>query len=772
MTFDAMTLPKLDFDLRKDDLYWVKTSPDEKRALRFLRMDMKGLLVFQGDDGPDIKIAVPLFKTMRSDGRAARVPNKVRTKKSPLELGDVNPTNLLDPEEPGITTTEQARRLKQIRIFQKARDLRWFVVEADLAPLTTRGHVGVDRFISSKRADAKRAGIRWTPSAPTLLRAIDQCGEFQSRPLSAFFYDYGKHEKLRRWHPFVISEAQKMIEAFWHPDRKPHHEVRNDFYNAILNEIARLKGEGLAIPPSLRKPAKETTRQWINLAESWYRWRDRYGQPAADARYLGRGRSIEATRPLEYVVFDHTVVDCWALVEDEGGNILLVEKPTLTLAVDLKTRMRLAAFLSYEPPSLYSVMACLKQVVRVKDWLVEEFGAVKGACDGWGKPRTIVVDNGWEFAGMSFQATCEAAGISVIWAPVRCPQFKAVVEQAFDDLNEHVWHRMKGGIPLTPQLRSKFRIDNSTKAAHTIRQMEYLMWHHFVHVRHLEPNEEIGCAPALAWAKGLQAHGRRTVDDVTVFDGLLGEGVRCTLTPQGVAIDGQRFHDPSITSDLLNRLLRFARKGNRTKDFARAGSMDVYATRDRVDASYVMVWDFEAKKSIRMPNVRSRYSHGISWKVLKEVERFAAEENLAFHSEDEMIAARAAFNAMVRSELPHQGFRAARKRAALIDKAPSLVPGDRVKEVAIPANPTGAVNIAHDTAAVHRTDDRIPPAGPDRSRQKRKKTSKGTQGARTRDALLSGTQPPDTEVTVMEPSAFALDDPASFLRHLAQTDED
>lgn len=768
MTFNGLNLPTIDFDLSKDDVYWIKEGPDVKRAVRFLRMDMRGLLVFDRDDGPELKVDVPLFKRMRSDGRAVRVPVKLRTKKSPLELGDVDPTNLLDPEEAGINVTEQSRRLKKMEYFQRARDLRWFVIEADEKPLTTRGHVGVQNFIRSHKADALRNGVKNIPSAPTLLRAIDQCGVFQSRPLSAFFYDYGKHDKLRRWHPFVIREADKMVKAYWHPDKKPLHEVRNDFWDAIQTEIKRLKSIGLPVSPTLYKPSKETVRLWINLTEDWHRWKDRHGQLSADGRYVGRGKHIEATRPLEYVVFDHTQVDCWALVEDEDGNVLIVEKPTLTLAVDVFTRMRLGAVLSYEPPSVYTVNLCLKQVIRSKDFLIDEFGDIKGACDGWGKPKCIIVDNGWEFAGMSLQATCEAAGISVIWAPVRTPQFKSVVEQSFDDLNEHVWHRLPGGIPLTPQLRSKFRIDNRVKTVHTLRQLEYLMWHHFVHVRHLEPNAEIGCAPALKWSRGINAKTRATVDDPAIFDGLLGNGKRCVLTPQGVAIDGQRFHDPQITSDLLKRLQKYGRRKNVKNTFAQPGNVDVYVTQDRVDASYVQIWDFDRRKSVRMPNVQPRFTHGVSWKVVEAVRAFADAENMAFHGEDEMIAARAAYNRLIRSQIPIEGFGKARKRAAEIDRSPSLVPGDRVKEIVVPATPEGLVDVPHDTAAIHRSDNRIPSTGPDRSKKKRPKIKEPKV---PQAPAIVGRQPGVSPPLVLD-DQFVIEDPMAFLQNLAAADQD
>src|ERR1019366_2609248 len=130
------------------------------------------------------------------------------------------------------------------------------------------------------------------------------------------------------------------------------------------------------------------------------------------------------------------------------GTKVLVERPWLTLAIDVYSRMILGAVLTYQSPSVYSAMLCLRQVVRRKSFLIEKYGYYKGATDGWGAPKTVIADNAWEFVGMSFQVCCEAAGINVIWAPVKTPEFKAYAERAFGVINELVWHRLAEGIPL------------------------------------------------------------------------------------------------------------------------------------------------------------------------------------------------------------------------------------------------------------------------------------------------------------------------------------
>jgi putative transposase len=551
------------------------------------------------------------------------------------------------------------------------------------------------------------------------------------------------------------------------------HEVRDDFYAAILTKRNELQAAGTIIPDSLKLPVRETFRLWIYSKENWYTYKERYGEKAANARFLGHGQHVKASRILEYVLFDHTQLDVWAIVEDEEGNAYFVERPTLTLAVDLFSRMVLGAELSFEPPSLHNVMACLKEVVRFKPFLEEEFGRAKGATDGWGKPNTIIVDNGWEMVGVSFQTTCEAAGIDVIWAPVKTPQFKAVVERAFRTLNTLVWHRLRGGLPLTPQLRSRLELEPEVKAVHDIRELRYLMWHATVSVYHLEPHTTLGRSPAVVWSASKVRDGRRTVDDPAVFDTLLGQAKRVWLTTKGIELDGQVFHDQRITTELLSRLAKHAQSsGDFEKNLFKSKRIGVLATKDRVDASYVMVWDPSTKRGVRLPNINAEFTANLSWRLIDKIKDFVAKENLAFHSEADMIFARAELSRRMRDEGFFSTYREARKSAPDIDRSDALNPGTKVVHRTIPTIADDTCDVKADTAARHREDSRRPAKGPNRSKPKRRSKRQSPLERNpskppdmTAGSLVSGTDSPSLRgMNAVLPTAISDD----LMRRLAQ----
>jgi putative transposase len=458
----------------------------------------------------------------------------------------------------------------------------------------------------------------------------------------------------------------------------------------------------------LTRPSREILRIWINASETYWGWKDKYGKPAAERRYKGRGRAIEATEPLDVVMIDHTRCDAWAAVYDENGTKVVVERPWLTLAIDVYSRMILGAVLTYEGPSVYSAMECLRQVVRRKKFLIDRYGYAKGATDGFGLPKTIVVDNAWEFSGLSFQVCCEAAGINVIWAPVKTGQFKPYAERAFGYLNGLIWHRLEAGIPYKPQEMTARGLDPRPKAIQTKEWLYDRMWRGIVTVYHPEPHGKEKIVPAIWWREGLlAADGRRTIDDVGEFDKVLGQTKRCLLTAEGVTIDGERFHDKVVTTELLFSLLRDAPKSGQRKGLS-SGKVHVVATLDH-DASFVHIWDWNSRKNIKLPNWRREYSTGLSWYAAKQIQKYVDKKNLDFHTDSERCAARAAHDRSLREEHSSLPFGQARKNAAELSR-PRLIDGEYARIVKQPVSETEKqiVNVPQILPARERADDRIP----------------------------------------------------------------
>jgi putative transposase len=102
----------------------------------------------------------------------------------------------------------------------------------------------------------------------------------------------------------------------------------------------------------------------------------REGRKAARDRFAPTIGSLEATWPLSLVQIDHTLVD--VIVVDSVSRAA-IQRPWLTLAIDVYSRCVAGFHLSLEPPSATSVALCLSHAVLSKQsWL-----AARNVQDEW-----------------------------------------------------------------------------------------------------------------------------------------------------------------------------------------------------------------------------------------------------------------------------------------------------------------------------------------------------------------------------------------------------
>jgi hypothetical protein len=135
----------------------------------------------------------------------------------------------------------------------------------------------------------------------------------------------------------------------------------------------------------------------------------------------------------------------------------------------------------------------------------------------------------------------------------------------------------------------------------------------------------------------------------------------------------------------------------------------VLVTWDPGDASFVHVWDWSLRKNIQLPNWRREYSRGLSWHAAKQIQEFVRLKNIAFHTDAERHAARAAHDRSLREEHPDLPFGQARKNAAELSK-PRLIDGEYANLVTEPVSEIekSVVDVPQTLPACERTDDRIP----------------------------------------------------------------
>jgi putative transposase len=226
----------------------------------------------------------------------------------------------------------------------------------------------------------------------------------------------------------------------------------------------------------------------------------RKSRKAARDRYLPAVGSLEAHWPLSLIQIDHTLVD---VIVVDSVTRLPIQRPWLTLAIDVCTRCVAGFHLSLEPPSATSVALCLSHAALSKEsWLAE-----RGIDAMWpvrGIPERLHLDNAKEFRSEALKRGCEQYGIAIDYRPVRTPHYGGHIERLIGT--------MMGKVHLLPgttfsDVKAKGTLNPDKTAAMTLDEVERWLGHAIAGVYHCDVHRGIGTTPLAAWKRGISGDG-------------------------------------------------------------------------------------------------------------------------------------------------------------------------------------------------------------------------------------------------------------------------
>lgn len=140
-------------------------------------------------------------------------------------------------------------------------------------------------------------------------------------------------------------------------------------------------------------------------------------------------------RPFEIGHIDHTELDVELVDSRTGANL---GRPWLTILLDAFTRLILAFFISFDPPSYRSCMAVIRNAVR-------RHGRI---------PKTIVVDQGSDFESLYFEALLARLESHKKSRPAAKGRFGSVIERFFGVNNQAFIHNLAGNSQALQRPRS------------------------------------------------------------------------------------------------------------------------------------------------------------------------------------------------------------------------------------------------------------------------------------------------------------------------------
>lgn len=346
----------------------------------------------------------------------------------------------------------------------------------------------------------------------------------------------------------------------------------------LMDQIETRYREAKLTRPSAalwQPPSESSVKRRIRRMDPYQVARLRYGKRIADEQFRAVGPGRPATYRLEVVEIDHTAANIM-IVDDKN---LCLGRPTITVAIDRYTRMIVGLYIGFEPPSTYSVMQCLRDMLLPKTYLQTEFPELKLQWHAFGPPITVVVDNGMEFLSDSFRHVAAVVGFDIYQQPVYQPQFKGTVERFMRTIEQGLMNGLPGRTFSNPTEKANY--DPVKTASITLKEFRRLFYQWMLSDYCYRTHSGMLDVPARRWDEEIKRDPIALGYNAHDLDSLLGISKTGVITRQGLRHVGLFYQ-----SEELHAIYRNARtQADRTVDFkvnpGDLGSITVYGQKLR-----------------------------------------------------------------------------------------------------------------------------------------------------------------------------------------------
>lgn len=281
------------------------------------------------------------------------------------------------------------------------------------------------------------------------------------------------------------------------------------------------------------------------------RWRD--GAKAAKDKFGVVVEEYNAEYAFQIVQIDHTLVDLF--IVDTASRVPL-QRPWLTLAIDIASRMVAGFYLSLESPSSTSVALTIQHLVMPKaSWL--QARGIDTEWPAFGVPDVIHLDNGAEFHGKALVRGAPEHGIELMYRPVARPHYGGHIERLIGTMMGAV-HLLPGSTSSNVAKRGSY--DPQKHAAMTLDELERWLALQIVGRYHADVHSTLLLPPRTAWDDAVAARSqplRLPHDHEQFLRDFLPYEERC-IRRDGLHLFGIRYWD-DVLSPLAGRSSRQVR---------------------------------------------------------------------------------------------------------------------------------------------------------------------------------------------------------------------
>jgi putative transposase len=297
-----------------------------------------------------------------------------------------------------------------------------------------------------------------------------------------------------RLDPAVRETIEKMIDSHW----LARPAIRLDDLKTLVQvEIARINAQLSPGSVPFELPGESALLSSIAARPQDEVVRARYGDMAAFLKFGSAEAQADPEAPLDVVELDSTPADLFVICSRSG---LPLGRPTIVICIDRCTRMVLGWFVTFEKPSVLSVMQTLRNAILPKDYIAEmnEHAGwnIRHECETYGVMRSLVLDRGMENLTSHVRELATRVGVNRVRALARkSPWLKGCVERTIRTMSERLLHPAKG----TSLHNSLMRMDYKPMkdAVCTTDDLDWALHKYFVDVYPREPRRSLGNARAI-----------------------------------------------------------------------------------------------------------------------------------------------------------------------------------------------------------------------------------------------------------------------------------
>lgn len=401
---------------------------------------------------------------------------------------------------------------------------------------------------------------------------------------------------------------------------------------AVYRHVAALN-QSLPAEQHIRRPSCSTIYRWLDDLHQDLVDAAREGAEAARVKYRAALGSVKVGRVLERIEIDHTPLDL--IVIDSLTNLPL-GRPWMTKAIDAYSRMVLGFYISFNSPSSYSVLQCLRRAMLPKDLWLTRFPEVKGVWPAFGIPDLVAADNGPDLHAEAVEAACLEMGIEILFCGVKIPEHKASIERFFRTANTGLIHRLPGTVFSNVDERGDYPAEE--EAVINMHHLTMLLTKWVVDVYNVTSHRGIKARPLDVW---LESAGNRIIELPLYpqqLEVITGIPAKRTLFHYGIELDGLQYN-----SEPLQMLRR--RTGQNQK-------VDLKYYDDTV--GHIHVFDPASKEYIRVPAKQQEYADNLARGVHRLVRERARKKFGEHYLSPELLQARAEIEAIIQDAIKHK----------------------------------------------------------------------------------------------------------------------